>query len=62
MNQEKLEKAVKYANLMKSKLSDPTPKKHEGRPAQYRELLEREYKKAARKVEDLKLSGADSKK
>lgn len=61
MNQEKLEKALKYANLIKSKLSDPTPDKHKNRPTQYRELLEREFKKATKKVDDMKLTGADKK-
>lgn len=61
MSQEKLEKATKYVNLIKSKLSDPTPEKHKDAPVQYRELLERELKKATAKADSLKLSGADKK-
>lgn len=63
MSHEKLAKHIVYAEKIKSKLSETSvPEKHKNRPVQYRELLERELKKVNRKIDDLKLSGADSKK
>jgi hypothetical protein len=63
MNKDLLPKQVKYAESLKSRLSETTiPEKHKNRPVQYREFLERELKKVNRKIEDLKLSGADAKK
>lgn len=60
---EALNKATKYVSALKSKLSDTNvPQKHKGRESSYREFLERELKKANAKIDDLKFSGAETKK
>jgi hypothetical protein len=60
---EKLISLVKYAEEVKSKLSDiEVPLKHKNRPQAYREFLSRELVKVNRTIEELKLKVNDSKK
>lgn len=60
---ETLDKAVKYASALKSKLSDVNlPSKHKDRPAEYKAFLTRELAKVNVKIDGLKLSGAETKK
>lgn len=57
MSTEKLARYTKYANELKSKLSDKeVPSKHKNRPQQYREFLERELKTVNTKLEAIAYS------
>lgn len=54
---EKLAKLIKYAENLKSRLSDTTiPAKHVKRPQAYKEFLERDLKKTTIKIDALKLT------
>lgn len=63
MSKEKLQKLNKYAEGLKSKLSDRTlPEKHKNRPEQYKQFLERELSTVNSKIEAMKISGVPDKK
>lgn len=62
MSKEKVLSLTKYANDVKSKLSDKElPPKHKNRGLQYKQFLEKELAQVSSKIENLKVSG-DSKK
>jgi len=53
---EKLTKLVKYAENLKSRISDPSvPEKRKSHPKEYREFLERDLQKTLKKIDSLKL-------
>lgn len=56
MSKEKLQKANKYAEDLKNKLSSATPEKHKANPATYKQFLERELKVVQNKIDSLKLT------
>jgi len=63
MSKEELARQQKYADDIKSRLSEETvPSKHAHRPVQYREFLQRELKKVTAKIDSLKLAAGDAKK
>jgi hypothetical protein len=61
MSKEKLQKAVKYAEDLKNKLSSPVSEKHSHSPATYKQFLERELKSVTNKIDSLKLTATDKK-
>lgn len=56
MEKDTLAKLVKYADGLKSRLSDPLPAKHQHRPATYKQFLQREIDTVNKKIEALKMS------
>lgn len=54
-NKDKLNNLVKHLDLNKSKLSsNMVPDRQKGKEVAYREFLQREIKRTAKKIEDLK--------
>lgn len=63
MSKEVLQRQVRYAESIKSKLSDTVlPLKQRNRPAQYKLFLERELAAVNAKIESLKMSGVSESK
>jgi SMC interacting uncharacterized protein involved in chromosome segregation len=57
MSKEKLERYIKYANELESRVSNKEiPSKHKHRPNQYKEFLDRELKAVKKKLEALAYS------
>jgi hypothetical protein len=63
MSKEKLIKLTKYANDVKSKLSEKVlPEKQKNREVQYKQFLERELASTNSKIETLKMTLTPDKK
>ncbi len=62
MSKEKIQRLSKYANDIKSKLSDKVlPEKQKNRPAQYKQFLERELSTVSAQIESMKMSVTEKK-
>ncbi len=57
MNKEKKEKLVKYQQVLRNRLSDPVPPKHQGHPEQLKNYLTRELKIVSDQLEAERLDG-----
>jgi hypothetical protein len=57
MSKEKIQSLTKYANDLKSKLSEKNiPEKQKNRPAQYKQFLEKELTATTVKIDSLKMT------
>lgn len=57
MSKEKIQSLTKYANDVKSKLSESiVPPKQRGREAQYRDFLQKELTATTAKIDSLKMT------
>lgn len=62
MSKELLQKHTKYAESLRSRLSDKTlPEKHKNRPVEYKQFLERELQAVTSKIEFLRTGVSDKK-
>lgn len=55
MSNDTLARLVKYADLLKSKLSSPVPAKQKNRAQNYKNFLEKDLKMTNVKIDNLKL-------
>lgn len=58
ISKEKLVTLNKYADQLKSRLSDSVPVKHSNRIEQYRQFLKNELEGVTKKLNDAKLEGS----
>lgn len=58
ISKEKIMALTKYLANLTNRLSDPTPAKHKGHPASYKQFLEREIQAVKTKLDNAKLEGA----